>query len=361
MIEPFRFCGCCYFCDRGQTNLCESGDALRGCDAGLQQYVAVDCSMVHTIHDEVPRKPVALTAIAADVASSLTKANIIPGDSVLVIGSDMHALVGIAFVRCLGADYICVVGRLADASVTQATACGASQFIEWHDAADPDAARVQDCVREHTGGRGFDTVFYTACPDPAGSSADGSAGRERSCARAHRSLTMAMRSVRRGGSIVTCRPGTTAAASSLSSCSNCNRHPACSPDPAPCPSHTQCSDAGGQETRLSESLVPPPAAATEAEHGAIGDADLNMHGHACSRSTDPGGQASRAADLPTHSSHPGEAWHAPPGVHGGQGSEDEQRHADSRASEEQQQASLLQGCLGRDVRFIGVSGFSSAI
>jgi hypothetical protein len=54
VIEPFRFCGGCYFCERGQTNLCELGE-MQGCNAGLQQYVAIDCSLVHTIHEGVPR------------------------------------------------------------------------------------------------------------------------------------------------------------------------------------------------------------------------------------------------------------------------------------------------------------------
>ena len=54
VIEPFRFCGVCYFCERGQTNLCELGE-LKGCNAGLQQYVTIDCSMVHTIHEGVNR------------------------------------------------------------------------------------------------------------------------------------------------------------------------------------------------------------------------------------------------------------------------------------------------------------------
>ena len=54
VIEPFRFCGCCYFCERGQTNLCELGE-IKGCNAGLQQYIAIDCSMVHTIHEGVNR------------------------------------------------------------------------------------------------------------------------------------------------------------------------------------------------------------------------------------------------------------------------------------------------------------------
>ena len=57
------------------------------------------------------------------------------------------------------------VGRQGDRWISLATACGGSQFIEWHDTADPDATRVQDSVREHTAGRGFDTVFYTAYPE----------------------------------------------------------------------------------------------------------------------------------------------------------------------------------------------------
>jgi len=44
VIEPWTFCGGCYYCDRGQTNLCESGCVYFG---GLQQYITVDHRMVN--------------------------------------------------------------------------------------------------------------------------------------------------------------------------------------------------------------------------------------------------------------------------------------------------------------------------
>ena len=220
VVEPFHFCGECFFCHKGQTNLCEKGAVLgeHGAAAGLQEYLAVDFRMVHPIHDDVPNT-VVLSAVAATVASALTRASILPGDSVLIVGSDLHALTAIAFVRCLGADFISMagfrtVGTAASAAV--AAGCGARRFVTLDETDQNDSLVLAELLQQ-TSGRGFDTVF---CPEiilPA--TAEASCAQE--CAsRNERGLALAMLCVRRGGSIVRARPWSSPASASCQS-QNC--------------------------------------------------------------------------------------------------------------------------------------------
>jgi len=344
VVEPFRFCGCCFFCDRGQTNLCEHGDTL---DAGLQEYIAVDCRMVHTVHEEVNRSCVVLTAVTANVSSALSKACILPGDSVLVVGSDIHALVAIIFVRCLGADFICVVGRPGDKATDSAYACGARQLVPWEDDTDEQAAAVQQAIQQNTDGRGFDVVF---CPDSftssdafvqrmpaqggdasepmmesAGDEAAGSRHRHPAeCSREHmraqRSLTLAMRSVRKGGSVVRCCSWPRASSPTLLSCET------------------------GHPCSASDQDAVAPSCPGNAPQGVP---------HA---NSDPNGTGSGAGFSETTLSGEGRGAGAEGPTTGDGGAGPTAREAEAEAH-----GQLLQQCLASDVRFIGVRGFSSSV
>ena len=131
-VTPMSFCQRCYFCERGQTNLCESGAELFGwnVDGGYQQYVCVNQKLCHSFDKAVPWRQAVLASTAAAASYGMTKASILPGDSVLIIGTNVVGLMGVVFARGLGAEYICVVGR-AGASPDQAMTCGASKFLTW--------------------------------------------------------------------------------------------------------------------------------------------------------------------------------------------------------------------------------------
>jgi threonine dehydrogenase-like Zn-dependent dehydrogenase len=391
VVEPFKYCGCCFFCDRGQTNLCESGETVaQSCGAGLQEYIAVDCRIAHTVHEDVPRKPVVLTAVTAVVSSALSKACILPGDSVLVVGSDIHALVGISFVRCLGAEYICVVGRPGDRATNSAVACGARDFVAWDDASDAHAEGVQQAIQQATDGRGFDVVF---CPvlssalsdavpehkatrdtvmEEAGDddSPGGEAGaprpwdaaeRARECMRAQRSLTLAMRSVRKGGSVVRCYPFPCATAACVPGC--CEEGHPCSSSPehdiflashsrSPSGSPGRSDTSGG----LAEESRPGDISRGAGRRGVDAHGEEYTRRLAMEEDAGDGGAGTRAgagAGLGT----------AGGGASGGGGEGGGRPRVDEGGvdREAQAQEQLLEQCLASNVRFIGVRGFSSTL
>lgn len=131
-VMPMSFCERCFFCQRGQTNLCETGAELFGwdVDGGYQQYVCVSHNLCHSFDRLVSWKQAVLASSAAAASYGMTKASIHPGDTVLIIGSSVTAMMGVAFARGLGAEYICVVG-VAGSNPQTALSCGASKHITW--------------------------------------------------------------------------------------------------------------------------------------------------------------------------------------------------------------------------------------
>eukprot|EP00282_Hemiselmis_andersenii_P032426 CAMPEP_0169458994 /NCGR_PEP_ID=MMETSP1042-20121227/17729_1 /TAXON_ID=464988 /ORGANISM="Hemiselmis andersenii, Strain CCMP1180" /LENGTH=252 /DNA_ID=CAMNT_0009571413 /DNA_START=224 /DNA_END=978 /DNA_ORIENTATION=+ len=129
-VAPRSFCESCYYCERGQTNLCEMGAELFGwhVDGGYQ-----------------------------------TKASILPGDTVLVFGTNVCSLMGIVFSRGLGAESICVVGS-PGASPQQALSCGATKFVHWDPSGDEGQQyqNLRAVILEETDGRGADAVMFAS-------------------------------------------------------------------------------------------------------------------------------------------------------------------------------------------------------
>jgi D-arabinose 1-dehydrogenase-like Zn-dependent alcohol dehydrogenase len=136
-VSPISFCDTCYFCLRGQTNLCEIGAELLGwdLDGGYQQYVCVSAKRCHVFDHLVSMRQAVLASSAAAASYGMTRVTIQPGDTVLILGSSVTALMGVAFARGLGAEYICVVG-LKGSDPQKALNCGASKHIPWDPLAD---------------------------------------------------------------------------------------------------------------------------------------------------------------------------------------------------------------------------------
>ena len=110
-VEGHHFCGKCYFCQRGQTNLCqyynEFGFTLPGAYA---DYVAVRADLAHPFTPDLPFEVAALTEPAACAGHGLLRAGVQSGDTVVVIGPGTIGLLGVAWAKALGAGRIIAVG-----------------------------------------------------------------------------------------------------------------------------------------------------------------------------------------------------------------------------------------------------------
>ena len=86
-VEGHNFCNTCFYCKRGETNLCshysELGFTLPGVYAG---YVPVRADLAHKFNAELPFEVAALTEPASCVANGILRANLGKDDTLVVVG-----------------------------------------------------------------------------------------------------------------------------------------------------------------------------------------------------------------------------------------------------------------------------------
>ncbi|MFN8529324.1 MAG: Zn-dependent alcohol dehydrogenase [Anaerolineae bacterium] len=169
-------CGECFYCQRGQPNLCETyttplwkGVLLDGTPrlsrldgspiyhycglATFAEYAVVPETACIPIRKDVPLKAAALVgcAVATGVGAAFYTADVSPGDSVVVYGAGgvgLNIIQGAAL--CGASTIIAVDTALAKDSI--ARGFGATHFVQ----AGPDALTT---IRSLTEGRGADHVF----------------------------------------------------------------------------------------------------------------------------------------------------------------------------------------------------------
>jgi Zn-dependent alcohol dehydrogenase len=169
-------CGDCFFCRRGQPQLCQAADAVllagglldgtprlrldgaplfQMCGTGTfsEETVIPACSAVK-VPDDLPLDVAALLgcAVLTGVGAAMNTADIRPGDTVAVVGCGGVGLNVIQGARIAGAEAIVAVD-VNPAKLATAEAFGATAVV--------DATRVDpaNAVRDLTGQRGADVAF----------------------------------------------------------------------------------------------------------------------------------------------------------------------------------------------------------
>ncbi|MGH9559411.1 MAG: alcohol dehydrogenase catalytic domain-containing protein [Bryobacteraceae bacterium] len=147
-------CGECYFCQRGQDNLCSDLIFNNGAYA---EYIRIPERIVKKNMYEVPAnvsyQDAALIEPLACVLRGLEESGVRAGDTVAVIGLGP---IGMMFVRLAKAAYgarVIAIGR-RQVQLDRARAMGADETLENSGGAD-----VVGPVREMTGGHGADVVI----------------------------------------------------------------------------------------------------------------------------------------------------------------------------------------------------------
>jgi L-iditol 2-dehydrogenase len=135
-------CDECYFCRRGQQNLCE--DLLFN-NGAYAEYLRIPARIVakNTLHvpDEISLESAALTEPLACVVLGVEQSGITASDSVAIIGAGPIGLLFIHTAALLGAEVIAVVKH--DAQVAAARHFGARHVVQITETGDPiDAVRA---------------------------------------------------------------------------------------------------------------------------------------------------------------------------------------------------------------------------
>lgn len=147
-------CGQCFYCGRGQENLCE--DLLFN-NGAYAEYIRIPARIVekntHVIPDHVSYQDAALVEPLACVMRGLEETGVRPGDTLAVIGLGP---IGMMFVRMAKVVYkarVIAIGR-RQSQLDRAAGMGADELILNNEGAD-----VITPVRNLTQGRGADVVI----------------------------------------------------------------------------------------------------------------------------------------------------------------------------------------------------------
>ena len=135
-------CGECYWCGKGQPNLCE--DLLFN-NGAYAEYLRVPARIVAKnmlrVPDEVPFEHAALTEPLACVVRGLEESGAGAGDSMIVIGAGPIGLMFVHAAALAGVEVIAVVKR--EDQISAALSFGAKQVLRVQDGVDTvEAARA---------------------------------------------------------------------------------------------------------------------------------------------------------------------------------------------------------------------------
>jgi (R,R)-butanediol dehydrogenase/meso-butanediol dehydrogenase/diacetyl reductase len=153
VADPCLRCGICRWCQRGDYHLCALGGSIGlAADGGLAPYVRVPLIELHPIPDGVSDEHAALAEPLAVGLHAATRAEVCPGDNVLVLGAGPIGLAALIGARASGAAAVFVSEPNADRAKV-ALAIGATDVF------DPTSEDVRSEVFKRTGRIGPDAVI----------------------------------------------------------------------------------------------------------------------------------------------------------------------------------------------------------
>jgi L-iditol 2-dehydrogenase len=147
-------CGECFYCQRGQENLC---DDLLFNNGAYAEYIRIPARIVaknmHEIPPQVSYQDAALVEPLACVMRGLEETGVRPGDTVAVIGLGPIGMMFVRLAKTLYNARVIAIGR-RQSQLERASRMGADEIVLNDDGAD-----VVTPVRALTGGRGADVVI----------------------------------------------------------------------------------------------------------------------------------------------------------------------------------------------------------
>ncbi len=155
ILDPVYFCGRCYQCRAGQTNLCPNGGLVgRDRDGGFAEYVAVPAGNVYGLPTEISDGAAPLIQVLTTCLHAHRLSKIFPGEAVAVIGLGVTGQLHVQLAKARGAYPVIGITR-SEWKRELAAELGADVTAAPGD----DAARA---IRDATDGRGADLVIECA-------------------------------------------------------------------------------------------------------------------------------------------------------------------------------------------------------
>jgi len=156
VVDPVVSCDACFWCSKGQSNLCPNGALLgRDRDGGFRDLMAVPAANVYTVPEGISDSVAALIQVLTVCVHAQRDAPIYPGDSTLVIGLGVCGLIHLQIAKARGASPVIGITRSASKRAL-AEQLGADLTL---DAADPG---LNTKIRTATDGRAPDIAIESA-------------------------------------------------------------------------------------------------------------------------------------------------------------------------------------------------------
>ncbi|MGA2033665.1 MAG: galactitol-1-phosphate 5-dehydrogenase [Thermoguttaceae bacterium] len=152
------YCGQCWYCRRGQINLCDRRSVLGvACDefrrhGALAEFVAVPQRVLYRLPENLTCTRAALVEPLSIALHAVHRSRIALGDTAVVIGAGMIGLLAVQALRLAGCGRILAVD-LAQSRLDRACALGADQGLR------ADLLDVRAEVLRQTAGRGADLAI----------------------------------------------------------------------------------------------------------------------------------------------------------------------------------------------------------
>jgi threonine dehydrogenase-like Zn-dependent dehydrogenase len=114
IVDPVYFCGDCFHCRIGQTNLCMNGGLIgRDRDGGFAEYLAAMPGNMFVIPDGVTDRVAPLIQVLTTCLHAQQMARMGPGQTVVVLGLGVTGLLHVQLARALGAKTVIGITRSA--------------------------------------------------------------------------------------------------------------------------------------------------------------------------------------------------------------------------------------------------------
>ncbi len=104
IVDPAYYCGACYNCRDGQSHLCPNGGLIgRDVNGGFADYMTAPSGNVHALPDDLESEVAPLIQPMTTCLHAQRKANIFPGEAVLVYGLGVTGLLHVQLAKAHGA------------------------------------------------------------------------------------------------------------------------------------------------------------------------------------------------------------------------------------------------------------------
>ena len=112
IIDPVLFCGACFHCRIGQTELCPNGTLLgRDANGGFAEYAAAPASHVFRLPDSIDSRSAPLIQVLTTCLHAQRLTRLFPGESVVVLGLGVSGQLHAQLAKARGASPVIGVTR----------------------------------------------------------------------------------------------------------------------------------------------------------------------------------------------------------------------------------------------------------